>query len=108
MYFYDFSVSVCIKIAHESTCFPPADGEKFSIRPITRSDRVIVERSSKRNLMRLVDLVNFVSRDYAEEKPYEDFRATWKKKEGGVACGKQRFLDRTRGERFMFGSLSIG
>lgn len=33
---------------------------------------MIVERSSKRNLMRLVDLVNFVSRDYAEEKPYED------------------------------------
>lgn len=33
---------------------------------------MIVERSSKRKLMRLVDLVNFVSRDYAEEKPYED------------------------------------
>lgn len=53
---------------------------------------MIVERSSKRNLMRLVDLVNFVSRDYAEGKPYEDkkeeeeegvFPATWKREEGG-------------------------
>lgn len=64
---------------------------------------MIVERSSKRNLMRLVDLVNFVSRDYAEGKPYEkkkkeSFQRRGRgRREEGVACRKQRFLDRTRG-----------
>lgn len=67
---------------------------------------MIVERSSKRNLMRLVDLVNFVSRDYAEEKPYEDknlssdveeIRRRRRRRRSRV--WEQRFLDRTRGER---------
>lgn len=73
---------------------------------------MIVERSSKRNLMRLVDLVNFVSRDYAEEKPYEDKNLSSdveeirrrRRRRRRSRVWEQRFLDRTRGER-MFGVI---
>lgn len=63
---------------------------------------MIVERSSKRKLMRLVDLVNFVSRDYAEEKPYED-----EKQESFQRPVEEGRRERERGrvwERKIFGS----
>lgn len=60
---------------------------------------MIVERSSKRKLMRLLDLVNFVSRDYAEEKPYEDEKQESfqrpveeeRRQRGGSRVGKEDF-----------------